>query len=91
LTLPACSTKQIQYIDKVKIVVPSLPLEMTEPIQIAKNPASDINDMTTYDLINWWRALRKNVEEANTKLIHIRIWYDDQTAIITQGNSNGRQ
>lgn len=79
LCLSACAPKseiKTVYVDKVKYVMPELPKVMTDPVLPAKNPSIDPTVMTHNDLLKWWSCLRYNLQEANQKLIKIRIWHN---------------
>lgn len=91
LFLSACGSPRIQketvYVDKFITVVPDLPYSMTEPVKPIPNPAKD-KQMTQADILKWWTGIRYNLQEANGKLLQIRVWFDNQKAMINNQKSN---
>lgn len=82
---PKTETKTI-YLDKVKFVMPELPNSMTEPIKPANNPSKNTLEMTHNDLVKWWAEIRYNLQEANQKLLKIRVWYNQQLDVVNKQN-----
>lgn len=85
LLLSACAPKtelKTVYVDKVKYVMPDLPTMMTDPVMPAKNPAKNPLEMTHNDLVKWWTELRFNLQEANQKLLKIRVWHTKQQDLV---------
>lgn len=62
--------------------MPDMPTAFTDVVQPAKNPAKDPNAMTQRDILQWWTLLRNNLQEANQKLIKIRVWYNQQSELL---------
>ena len=78
LFLISCSP-QTKYVETIKVVVPDIPKEMTEPIPVKKY---ETQNMKWKDLVEWWLELRRNLDKANSKLVKIRAWYNQQKEIL---------